>query len=139
MEAFIGGVIMAERVVDVESEDDETFLNGSLLLYPLAVSKRYPVQSNLGEYFDGYRCYTVIILRHLMGEPQVVSARARNASPEIDRYMEADLQFPSGATGQIGVPYGDARSYLFQQGVGTLGSITIANPVIPHILYHHLK
>ena len=42
-------------------------------------------------------CYTINILRHLMGEePEVLSARVKRASPEIDRYMEAELQFPGG-------------------------------------------
>ena len=86
-------------------------------------------------------CYTVSILRHLMGEePNVVSARAKRSSPEIDRYMEAKLQFPSGAVGHIRCSiWGWPMVSVSAKVVGTLGSITIANPVIPHVLYHHVK
>ncbi len=39
-------------------------------------------------------CYTVNILRHLMGEePRVQSASAKKSSPTIDRFMEAELEF----------------------------------------------
>ena len=85
--------------------------------------------------------YTISILRHFMGEePNVVSATAKKANVEIDRYMEAALQFPSGAMGSIRCSlWAWPLVSISANVVGTLGSITIANPVIPHLFYHHLK
>ena len=86
-------------------------------------------------------CYTVNILRHLMGEePRVQSASAKKSSPTIDRFMEADLEFPSGATGHIRCSlWGWPLVSFFAKVVGSLGTIEVVNPVVPHILYHQLK
>ena len=86
-------------------------------------------------------CYTVNILRHLMGEePSVLSASVKKSSPTIDRFMEADLEFPSGVVGHIRCSiWGWPLVSVTAKVVGNLGSIKVVNPVIPHILYHHLK
>ncbi len=86
-------------------------------------------------------CYTINMLRHCINEePQVVHARAALASPQIDRYMEAKLHFPSGVEGQIRCSlWGWPLLSVFLRVSGTEGCIEIVNPVIPHILYHHLK
>ncbi|HEX2737912.1 MAG TPA: Gfo/Idh/MocA family oxidoreductase, partial [Acidimicrobiia bacterium] len=46
-------------------------------------------------------CYALHMARLLGGEPEVVGARARLMSPNVDRWMQADLAFPGGATGQM--------------------------------------
>ncbi len=47
-------------------------------------------------------CYAVHQLRTLAGaEPDVVSAKAKCAKPEIDRSMQAELRFADGRTGRI--------------------------------------
>ncbi len=86
-------------------------------------------------------CYTVSILRHLMREePSVVSAMAKTSSPTIDRFMEADLKFPSGTTGHIRCSlWGWPLVAVSAKVVGSLGSIKMVNPVVPHMIYHHLK
>jgi predicted dehydrogenase len=45
-------------------------------------------------------CYAATCLRYLAGEtPMVRSARARLAAPEVDRWMRAEVEFPSGIRG----------------------------------------
>ena len=46
--------------------------------------------------------YPIMNIRNMLREePEVVSARARVASPNVDRWIEAHLRFPSGATGRV--------------------------------------
>jgi predicted dehydrogenase len=47
-------------------------------------------------------CYAVSCLRCVAGEePEVVAVRRRLIAPDVDRWMRADVRFPSGATGRI--------------------------------------
>ena len=54
--------------------------------------------------------------------------------------MEAELEFPSGATGHIRCSiWGWPLVAVSAKVVGSLGSIKMVNPVVPHMIYHHLK
>jgi predicted dehydrogenase len=84
-------------------------------------------------------CYAVHMLRHLSGEePEVVSAKALLRSPDVDRYMTANLRFPGGATGRV-------TSSLFSSTLlklsavvkGEAGELRIFNPILPQ-LWHRL-
>jgi predicted dehydrogenase len=45
-------------------------------------------------------CYAVSCLRYVAGEePEIVSARCKCFSPQVDRWMHAECRFPSGAEG----------------------------------------
>jgi predicted dehydrogenase len=47
-------------------------------------------------------CYAVSCLRYVAGEePIVTSVRRRLAAPGVDRWMKAQLRFPSGARGRV--------------------------------------
>ncbi|MGC8990760.1 MAG: Gfo/Idh/MocA family protein [Verrucomicrobiia bacterium] len=47
-------------------------------------------------------CYTINLLRYLAGaEPRVLEAHARLSSPQVERYMRAELEFPDGCTGRF--------------------------------------
>lgn len=84
--------------------------------------------------------YTINVLRFLAGaEPEVIQARARLASPEVDRRMDAELRFPNGITGQITASL--LSSALLRIGVrvtGEQGEMRVLNFVSPHI-YHRLS
>ena len=127
---------LAERVVELlraQTIGDVSRIEASFCIpLPFPNDIRYNPDLGGGALMDT-GCYTISILRHLMGEePDVLSARVKRASPEIDRYMEADLQFPSGASGHIRCSiWGWPLVSVSAKVVGTLGSITIANPVIP--------
>ena len=85
-------------------------------------------------------CYTVSVVRHLAGaEPEVVSARARLSSPDVDRYMQADFRFPSGATGRITTSLLSAKLLSIGAKVtGESGRMSVFNMIAPH-LYHRLR
>jgi predicted dehydrogenase len=85
-------------------------------------------------------CYAVHVARTIAGEePIVVSARAKLASEGVDRAMEADVRFPSGAEGRI-------HCSLWSWQLGKIaarvklegGEIRALNPIAPQ-LFHSLK
>jgi predicted dehydrogenase len=85
-------------------------------------------------------CYAIHLARTIAGEePSVVSARAKLASEGVDRAMEADVRFPSGAEGRI-------NCSLWSWKLGKIaarveldgGEIRALNPIVPQ-LFHGLK
>ncbi len=85
-------------------------------------------------------CYAVSILRFLAGsEPEVVSARARHSSPDVDRWMQADYRFEGGATGRTTASLFSAQLLKLSARVTTEnGFLNILNPLAPHV-FHRLK
>jgi predicted dehydrogenase len=84
-------------------------------------------------------CYAINLLRYLAGaEPKVVDAQARLSSPQVDRFMRAELQFPDGRTGRF-VCSLFSRILLRARAVvqGTEGELRVTGPFHPH-LYHRL-
>jgi predicted dehydrogenase len=86
-------------------------------------------------------CYAVHFLRLLggaAGEPRVTSARARLRSPEVDRYLSAEFEFPDGATGRATASMWSARLLSVSATVvGEAGLIRVRNYVLPQA-YHRL-
>jgi predicted dehydrogenase len=85
-------------------------------------------------------CYTISLVRHLAGaEPEVVSAEARLSSPEVDRWMRADLRFPDGRSGRITCSlFSSTLLKIEARARGDAGEMRVFNPVAPH-LYHRLS
>ncbi len=79
-------------------------------------------------------CYAVSIVRHLAGaEPEVVSATARLASREVDRWMRAELRFPDGSSGRITCALFSASLLrLAARVAGDAGEMRVTNPIAPH-------
>jgi Predicted dehydrogenases and related proteins len=84
-------------------------------------------------------CYSVHALRmlgrHLGGEPRVTAARGgeRAGAPGVDEWLDAELEFPNGATGE-------ARCHMAYDGrditwrvVGTRGEATVMSFAVPHL------
>lgn len=84
--------------------------------------------------------YTVSLVRFLAGEePEVVTADARLASPRVDRYMSAELRFPSGKTGCVVHSLFSAALLRFWVKVqGDAGRMIVLNPLAPQY-FHRLK
>jgi predicted dehydrogenase len=80
-------------------------------------------------------CYPVNIVRHLAGrEPQVVSARAKLRSPEVDRAMRAELDFGQGLTGAITTSMWSSEVLKLSASVeGTAGRVKVFNPQAPQL------
>lgn len=85
-------------------------------------------------------CYTISLLRHLAGaEPEVLRAEARLSSPQVDRWMTADLRFADGRTGRITCSLFSATLLRVSAHVhGDDGELSILNPYLPQ-LPHRLR
>jgi predicted dehydrogenase len=84
-------------------------------------------------------CYAVHMARALGGpDPEVVSAEAKLRDPNVDRAMEAQLRFRSGATGTVSVSMWSRKLLDISAHVtGSLGEMHVFNPVMPQA-YHRL-
>jgi predicted dehydrogenase len=84
--------------------------------------------------------YTVHLAR-LLGceEPVVQSAEAKLRSPEIDRAMRAELEFPAGHTGRITCSMW-SRWVLqtFARVIGDRGELHVINPTNPQV-WHRMR
>lgn len=79
-------------------------------------------------------CYPIGLLRYLMGEePDVVRAKAKLHSSQIDQQMAAELRFPSGVTAEMTcalfVPW---QMNIQLKITGSHGRIWALNPWLPH-------
>lgn len=80
-------------------------------------------------------CYPTSWVRHITGEePEVVSAVATEGPAHIDVTMDAELRFPSGATGHVHSSMDPACSRDIQLTiVGSAGRIEALNPMAPQM------
>ncbi len=84
-------------------------------------------------------CYAINLLRYLAGvEPKVIEAQARLTSPQVDRFMRAELEFPDGRTGRV-VCSLLSRILVRARAIvhGTEGELRVTGPFHPQ-LYHRL-
>jgi predicted dehydrogenase len=85
-------------------------------------------------------CYTVNMVRYLGGgEPEVVSAKAKLKSEQVDRAMTAELRFPAGHTGKITASlWSSAVLHISARARGEKGSVSIFNFMAPQTV-HRVK
>jgi predicted dehydrogenase len=85
-------------------------------------------------------CYALHMLRNLAGaEPEVLSAEARLSSPQVDRWMRAELRFADGRTGRFTCSMFSIQVLRFHARVeGEAGTMHVTNPLAPHI-WHRLR
>jgi predicted dehydrogenase len=85
-------------------------------------------------------CYALHMLRTIAGaEPEVVRAKAKLRTPEIDRAMEAELKFADGRTGFMECSLWSRK--LLKLGIwvrGERGMLHVMNATVPQ-LYHHIS
>jgi predicted dehydrogenase len=110
------------------------------LCFPLPVADiRWELSLAGGALMDA-GCYAVHLLRTLAGaEPTVRSARAKLKSPQVDRYLKAELDFADGRTATITASMLSAR--LLGMGArvtGSAGTMQVFNPILPQV-YHSLR
>jgi predicted dehydrogenase len=93
-------------------------------------------------------CYAIHMNRLLAGsEPTVVRATARLMKPDIDEWMQAELQYPDGPSGQMtcalysspkSVAKATASLTVLQISVkvtGDRGTLSVFNPTGPHLAH----
>jgi predicted dehydrogenase len=78
-------------------------------------------------------CYPVTWVRHAAGEePEVVSASAVVGPPDVDVALEAELRFPSGATGHVSGDMRPEAEFVASLTVtGSEGRLHFENPIAP--------
>ena len=107
---------------------------------PLPVRKdiRYQLDLAGGAVMD-VGCYAIHQVRTLAGqEPEVVSARAKCASPGVDRWLRADLKFSDQLAGSFECALWSARPLSLHAHVeGERGSLSVMNLTSPQY-YHRL-
>ncbi|HEY7047765.1 MAG TPA: Gfo/Idh/MocA family oxidoreductase [Jatrophihabitantaceae bacterium] len=83
-------------------------------------------------------CYSLHAHRMLApwagGEPTLVAARgeSRDGQPGVDEWLDADLEFPNGATGSARCDMDGERVQMTCKIIGSRGEATAANFVLPH-------
>ena len=82
-------------------------------------------------------CYPIHMVRSLLAEePEVIAAEAKLRAPDVDRSMQVDLAFPSGARGRVTASMWS--SSVLRMGIrveGEHGWLRVFNPVAPQ--YFH--
>jgi predicted dehydrogenase len=78
-------------------------------------------------------CYVVNMARMLGGEePSVRSATAKLRSPDVDRAMTAELQFPSGHTATVHCSmWSSSVLHIAARVIGDDGELRVFNPIAP--------
>jgi predicted dehydrogenase len=82
-------------------------------------------------------CYSIHQLRSLTGtEPTVVRAKAKERAAGVDRWLQADLEFPGNVRGRFTVSlYGARLLRIGFRVVGDDGELRVFNPAGPQ--YYH--
>ena len=135
---------LAKRVISLVQEETIGKINhieaSFCIPLPFWNDIRYNIDLAGGALMDT-GCYTVSILRHIMQEePTILSAQAKTVRKDIDRYMCAQMEFPSGAQGSLECSiWAWPLLCAYVNVYGENGSVHVFNPIGPHILYHHLR
>ena len=101
---------------------------------------RYTYELGGGAVMD-VGCYPIHLCRFLVGEePEVTAVRMKLHNPQVDRWTEAHLQFPSGVRGRIvcslfSLVLLRSRAHIR----GSEGQIDIFNPYAPQTVYHVVR
>lgn len=82
-------------------------------------------------------CYAVHLLRTLAGaEPVVHSASAKMRGPDVDRCLQARMEFADGRTAELSASMWSRRVFgIGAQVVGSTGTMTISNPFLPQFFH----
>jgi predicted dehydrogenase len=127
---------LAQRLLDVISSGDLGRLTRieAALVFPLPRWSDIRWQLGLagGSLMDA-GCYPVHIVRTLAGtEPGVSSARAKVRTPQVDRWIRAELDFGDGVTGRVTAGMWASPIFRAQATVrGSAGTMTVLNPLAP--------
>jgi len=103
-------------------------------------SLRYSYELGGGAVMD-VGCYAINVCRLLAGqEPEVIKADARLSSPQVDRWMRAELRFPNGCSGTMVCSIFSPVLLRSQaKAVGEKGRMDVLNPYAPQTFFHAIK
>jgi predicted dehydrogenase len=109
-----------------------------LMAAPAAQDPRWSLALAGGVLMD-LGCYGLHAHRSLAafagGEPSLVAARAgeRAGTPGVDEWLDADLAFPSGATGSVRCNMASERREMSLRVIGSRGQATAMDFIEPHL------
>ncbi len=131
---------VAQRMIDIVrgGEIGELVHVESAMCIPLPFPKdiRYRLDLAGGATMDT-GCYAIHMNRMVAAaEPDVVSAKARLAKPGVDRWMQAQLRYPSGVTGTMTTAlWSSTPLKVSVRAVGSTGELRVFNPTGPQMGY----
>jgi len=131
---------VAQRMVDIVrgGEIGELRHVESSMCIPLPLPKdiRYRWDLAGGATMDT-GCYAIHMNRLVAGgEPEVISAQARLARPDVDRWMQAQLRYADGVTGTMTTAlWSSTPLKVSVRAVGSEGELRIFNPTGPQMGY----
>src|SRR5439155_4788413 len=131
---------LAQRLVDIANDGTLGTIEHveTWMIIPLLPKSDIRWQLSLagGSVMD-VGCYTIHLLRSLaQSEPEVVRASARERSPGIDKWLQADMTFAEGFTGRITASMLSRRVISLGAKVkGTKGDLRVFNPFGPQYFY----
>jgi predicted dehydrogenase len=131
---------VARRVVDLVRDGAIGRLRHieTAMCIPLPLPKdiRYQLALAGGAVMDT-GCYAIHMNRTIAGEePEVVAATAKTARPRVDRWLRAQLAYPSGATGTMTCALFSATLLKVSlRAEGTDGELKVFNPTGPQFGY----
>ena len=133
---------LAQRIADIAASGELGTIRHirSTMCFPLPIFKdiRYNFSLAGGAMMDA-GCYAVHMARLVGGpDPEVVSAVPKLRDAKVDRAMEAELCFPSGATATVTVSMWSWKLLNISLHVtGSLGEMHVSNPIAPQF-WHKL-
>jgi len=131
---------VAQHMVDIirggEIGDVQRVETNLCIPLPLPKDIRYRLDLAGGATMDT-GCYAIHMNRTLAGEePEVLRATARTARPQVDRWMRAELRYPSGASGTMTCAlWSSPPLKLGARVVGSDGEVRVFNLTGPHLAY----
>jgi predicted dehydrogenase len=128
---------LSQRILDIVASGELGELRSvdAVLCVPMpptARNIRWNYELGGGSMMD-LGCYAVHMVRTFSGEePVVVDAEARVHDESIDRFLRAELAFPSGATGSTTVAMWSAKLFSLRLDIrGSHGSMRVSRPISP--------
>ena len=131
---------VAQRMADIVrgGEIGELTHVESAMCIPLPLPKdiRYRLDLAGGATMDT-GCYAIHMNRLVAAaEPEVLSAEARLARPGVDRWMQAQFAYPSGATGTVTTAlWSSTPLKVSVRAIGSTGELRVFNPTGPQFGY----
>jgi predicted dehydrogenase len=133
---------LADRLVEIAQDGTLGAIEHihTWMITPLPSRKDIRWQLNLagGSTMD-VGCYAIHLLRTLaQAEPKVTGGSARERSPGVDRWLQADMQLPDGSSGRITSSMLSSRVISLGAEVkGDKGVMRVMNPYAPQY-FHRL-
>jgi predicted dehydrogenase len=126
---------MTRRLVEIVQSGELGVIKEIDIVFSAPLVKRGDIRYKLdlagGATMD-MGCYPISLLRLLAAGPRVISAKAKLASPGVDRAMDARFSLPEGGTARVRCSlFSSSLFRLHAHVTGSLGTLKVFNPFFP--------